>query len=72
MIEKNVPIPEPDFKKGSSMYGFSQMEPGDSIFYQEDDSVQKVRTCFRVFCHRNKWKGCSRKVEGGIRIWRVA
>lgn len=70
MIEKNIPVPVR--RSEGSVYGFSEMEPGDSIFFSGEKSTGRPMTAFRVFCHRNNWKGCSRSVEGGIRIWRVA
>ena len=70
MIEKNVPMPQEADRAGKSV--FTGMEVGDSIFYEEGKLADRGRTAFRVYCHRNKWKGCFRRVDGGIRIWRIS
>lgn len=74
LIEKNIPIPP--IKRGKpSMYGFRDMQVGDSIFLAGSDG-RKAAIAAKVFAHRNEeYAFRSRNVvENGIRgrrIWRV-
>lgn len=74
-IEKDVPIPPK--KSGLSPrhdYPIGQLEPGASLFIPcEGDEVKRVRN--RLFCETQQFRKTrqftSRRVRGGIRIWRV-
>lgn len=80
VIEKGVEIPKKKAGPGSeSMYPFAQMEPGDSFFIPASGITQKnlqrrmATAAKRTGSARipgSKWT--TRKVEGGIRVWRVA
>lgn len=75
-VEKNIPTPI-----GSSSYPFSEMELGDSFLVPFDETdpieINKIRsriwTGVRTF-RANANRGFNvkiRKVENGLRVWRV-
>jgi hypothetical protein len=70
-IEKGIPIP-PDMRgmtKGKRKYPFAEMEVGDSILLE-----QKKASGIGSYAQKclPGAKFSTRKVEGGIRIWRLA
>lgn len=69
-IEKNVPLPK------RRKYPFPEMVAGDSFFVPASvKEVDKIRRRVSVVAnghHKNSRKRFTlRKVEGGIRVWRV-
>lgn len=70
-IEKNVPIPK------QRKYPFPAMKAGDSFFIpaSSNEELDKVRRRVSVVAtmHNKKTnkKFTLRKVEGGVRVWRV-
>lgn len=69
-IEKGIPAPEDNL--GSAKYPYSEMEIGDSVFFDVNLHDQnKARIAARVYSHRTGKKFTARKVEGGVRIWRI-
>lgn len=72
-IEKNIPLPAARCAaNGGSRYPFAEMGVGDSIFVEGQDTTGPVAAAARVYAHRVKTKRFSaRKVEGGVRIWRI-
>lgn len=67
-VEDNHPVPE---VLGRNRYPFREMAPGQSFLVKAEDAA-KARTAARVFMNRNTdvklgWK----RVEEGIRIWRI-
>jgi len=73
MIEKNIPIPDISRKWASIA---SDMSVGDSYMDENgtdsNASGSKALNSFLQYGRRNGMKFIARKVEGGIRIWRVA
>ena len=74
MIDKNVAKPNNSY--GNKSGTLAEMEVGDSIF---DEGVECVSTAAskwyaaaQQFGLKNGVKFSGRKVENGIRIWRVA
>lgn len=66
-IEKGVPIP-PKMRVPRKAI-FHQMEVGDSVFMP---GKKRNPLAYTVHIRRTRgWKFTSRKVEGGVRIWRV-
>lgn len=75
-IDKNVPIPGRGVKR--TTIPIFDMEIGDSVFVECDKSdTHKVQrkisasTLLRLKKKGLNWKFCVRKVDNGIRIWRV-
>lgn len=66
-IEKNVPIP-PILPR----YDFSKMEVGDSVFFEGAKSSGKEYTSARMHGLRKNKIFTARKVDDGLRIWRIA
>jgi hypothetical protein len=71
-IEKGIPMPT------KKEYPWDEMEIGDSFFVKANDndivkthsSIQSLGIrWFRV--HKPDGKVATRKVEGGVRIWRI-
>ena len=71
-IERGVPI-APDGRGRRRVYPWHQMGVGDSIFVATDNpSHHPVRRAASFWAKRHGRIFCSRKVEGGVRVWRVA
>jgi len=77
MIDKNIPIPNNDKKpRGYWLNIVSKMSIGDS--YLDTDGKEsnangsKALNAFGQIGRKMGMKFTARKVEGGIRIWRVA
>lgn len=74
-IEKKVPMPKPRVKKEKKKPKSDiakSMSVGDSIFIEtiyghKDASVETIRKAFRNY----GMKCTCRKLDGGVRIWRI-
>ena len=65
-IEKNIPLPPK--QKRQSKYDFViHMEQGDSVFAPTPHIASAIVAKLRTV----GYKGATRKVEGGIRVWRI-
>jgi len=73
MIDKNIPIPEARAKWAKMA---AAMQIGDSYLdingTESNASGSKALNAFTQIGRKNGMKFTARKVEGGIRIWRVA
>lgn len=72
-IDKDVPIP-PDNK--NKRFPFDKMEVGDSFLYSESNNESAVRNACMLWKGYVKragldWKFTVRKMDEGVRIWRV-
>lgn len=65
-IEKKVPLPEATGGR-KSKYPWSEMEVGDSIFFQHD----RARTAAIAWSKRHNVEFTTRKEKKGYRIWRT-
>lgn len=72
-IENRVPISKRIFGHRKSKYPWMQMKVGDSFFIpdREDKKVRYVCPSILRGKSGNFYKFCQRRVEGGIRIWRI-
>lgn len=73
-FDKGIPAPEPLtglFVKGSSKYGFDEMEVGDSLFIGGANHSSKASYAARKFSQRNEKKLIARRENDGLRIWRI-
>ena len=74
MIDKNIAQPEKAYGKKSET--LAMMEIGDSIFDEGVESVSpstsKWYAAAQQFGLKTGAKFSGRKVEGGIRIWRIS
>lgn len=66
-IERGVSIP-PD-RRGAAIYPFGEMAPGDSFL--APNGANAIRAA-HGYGKRHGQRFTSRKVEGGVRIWRIA
>jgi hypothetical protein len=66
-IEKGIPIPQSGSRTHARKYPFDEMEIGDSVLVEDD----RVYSAVSVYSKRNGKKYATRKVEGGIRVWRI-
>lgn len=67
-IEKFIPIPA-----GYCMarkYPFGEMEVGDSVLFSVDE-MKRARSYSHSFGLRHGRKFTTRKVDGGMMIWRI-
>lgn len=73
-IEDDVEIPAPSASRAPrpSKYPLRDMDPGQSFFIAipEGQDVAKVQRSVTSSAARWKIKIISRKVEGGLRVWR--
>lgn len=67
-VDKGIPAPQP---REVVEYPYEQMDVGDS-FFVEGGTLNRM-------CYRNRrageklgWRFTVRKVEGGVRVWRVS
>jgi len=76
MIDKNIPIPKQLAPKGRWSTIAENMCIGDSYLdelgFESSPKGSKAFNSFLQYGRRNGMKFIARKVEGGIRIWRVA
>ena len=77
-IENSVPFeddkPFPGRKHRRSKYPFWNMAIGDSVFYQDAAKAEQARQAAHVAQKRSNDERVfrSKKVDGGLRIWRVS
>ena len=77
-IEKNIELPKRSSGRPSK-YPFSEMKVGDSFFIPVADHIDiwnvagAVRNAANMARIRDKTIGrfSTRKVEGGVRVWRI-
>lgn len=75
-IEKNIPITSA--YRGNPKYPFLLLEVGDSFFVPADgEDYHRIRQDVANYAHRQKkffktGEYCTRRVEGGVRVWRTA
>lgn len=71
-IDKDIPIPST--RKWKGKYNFDLLnDSGDSIFIDINPSVtySNIRQAAYQFSRSNGFKVVTRKMEDGVRIWRV-
>ena len=69
-IDKGIPF---HARTPRSKYPFADMEPGDSILFQERPKAESARISSRRFMALNQptWVFEMRRVEDGWRLWRT-
>ncbi len=75
-IEKNVPVVAPWKTPGVRKCPFGQMKKGDSFFITDDGrGLEKLQASLsgsaRVYGKRKNTKYVTRRIDGGIRVWRI-
>lgn len=72
-IEKNIPIPDKMSITKIRTNKWSVLEIGDSILFENAKEANTILCNIIQWIKRTKrdWKMAQRKVDGGIRIWRV-
>jgi hypothetical protein len=77
MIEEDVPLPKRQGGRTGSKYPFAVLETGQSFMVPDDAekavNVGTLRSALGAFNKRNPGSGkfSVRKVEGGVRVWRM-
>lgn len=66
-VDKGIPAPK---LRESVTYPYAEMEVGDS-FYVEGGTLNRMCYQNRRAAVRLGWVFTVRKVEGGVRVWRV-
>lgn len=66
-LEKNIAIPE---KQKIAKYPYDVLELGDSFYVQDGDLGRLCNANYREWRKSGK-KFTARKVEGGVRVWRI-
>lgn len=71
--EEDVPIPPAQTRGGRTpIYPFREMKVGDiKRFTAEPDVVRLIQRAAATFARRHKVKLVTRKITGGVRVWRV-
>ena len=69
-IDKNVPMPQP---KNVVVYPYEDMEVGDSFVVNGDSRYLLATVCNRNGKYAKKlgMRFTAKKVEGGVRVWRL-
>lgn len=74
-IEHDIPIPSPIREGKPPVYPWRKMEIGDSFLVPLDSYSRKAHsrlsTALSQAGRRSGRKFCTRRVEGGIRVWRI-
>ena len=74
-IDKGVPITQSHYSRGTRKYPLHLMEVGDSymVTIDAEDAVKlsSARTSPCTYGLRHNKKFVTRKVEGGVRVWRT-
>lgn len=70
IIETGVEIPEAGLV-GKEKYPFGRMEVGQSIFLDGMNSMSSACVSARQIAKRQGKKFVTRKMDGGVRIWRT-
>jgi hypothetical protein len=74
-IEKHIPVPE--FQGYRTKYRFKELEIGESFLvpYEDGDehalAANRVQSAARAAAKSTGWKFTTRKLNTGIRVWRV-
>ncbi len=73
-IEKGIPIPlNWRGRVGSNMYPYMLMEVGDSFFIPSVDGKKvHISGAYKVWAKKSGFRFSSRRVDNGIRVWRIA
>lgn len=72
VIETSHPMPSTSRCGAPRKHVFYDMNVGDSFFVEGETSQGNVAMQSRNYAAKSGKKFVSRKVEGGVRIWRVA
>lgn len=73
IIEKDVVMPPRKQSGGRhANYPFFEMAIGDSFLASEKKQQMKAALAAYTFGRKNNMRFATRKVEGGLRIWRIA
>ena len=70
-IEKNIAIPPISRRRREIKYRFAEMQIGDSLF----DTTKRghsLRNAASQWAKDHGVKFTSRRMDGGVRVWRVA
>jgi hypothetical protein len=71
-VETGVEMPEGSRRGGRPMkYGFHRLEVGQSIFVPGQSTSDGAYASAKQYARANGVRFSGRKVEGGVRIWRV-
>ena len=71
-VETGIPMPETTDRVAK--YPWSKMAPGDSFLVSckpGDNKSGAVRSAANVYGTRHQMKFSIRKVDGGVRVWRI-
>jgi hypothetical protein len=66
-LERGLAIPE---RKTSPKYPYEQLELGDSFYIQDGDLAKLCNANYREWRRTGK-KYTARKVDKGVRVWRI-
>ena len=76
-IEKNIEMPISTFGRNQK-FPWDDMAPGDSFFIalvngqSLRELSQNVNSAAYHAGKKRSWKFCTRKVDNGVRVWRLA
>jgi hypothetical protein len=73
-VESGIAIPEPRTKAKGGVYPYTQMQVGDSFLVNEDRNNLLIYVCNknRKAAKAYNTKYTAKRVEGGVRVWRVS
>jgi hypothetical protein len=71
-VEQDVPLPAAYRHRKARVWPFGQMEVGDSFIVHDPDKWDYTQQCASIYGKRLKRKFTTRKMEDGLRVWRIA
>ena len=70
-IEKNIPVNRFLRRSRNHKYPFRELELGDSFFVALDEQgINVLRVLAWRFAKETGWKFVTKRVDGGVRVWR--
>lgn len=71
-IENGVPIPARGGERAQVSGTLRQLEVDQSVLFPQDVKIHSIRPLITYIKQETGRQFISRKVEGGIRVWRVS
>jgi hypothetical protein len=72
-VQPDVPMPPPHrHRRKASKWPFERMAIGDSFLVADPAQWDRTQQCASIYGRRLKRKFTTRKMDDGLRVWRVA
>lgn len=72
-VQADIPIPIGNSRRGKPpLYPFATMAVGESFWLPMPDGLKAMAAAQKWRVRHQKWDHVTRRVDGGVRIWRTA